>query len=67
MSSCLLCSGGCTLSAHGFFLQSGLLPQMFISVPHEGKLLHAVSRLRVSDGMLWITMLYVLRGEFITM
>ncbi|CAL8319318.1 unnamed protein product [Gadus morhua 'NCC'] len=43
MSSCLLCSGGCTLSAHGFFLQSGLLPQMFISVPHEGKLLHAVS------------------------
>uniref|UniRef100_A0A8C4Z8D9 receptor protein-tyrosine kinase n=1 Tax=Gadus morhua TaxID=8049 RepID=A0A8C4Z8D9_GADMO len=37
-------SGGCTLSAHGFFLQSGLLPQMFISVPHEGKLLHAVSR-----------------------
>ncbi|CAL8376223.1 unnamed protein product [Arctogadus glacialis] len=36
-------SGGCTLSAHGFFLQSGLQPQMFISVPHEGKLLHAVS------------------------
>ncbi|CAL8358879.1 unnamed protein product [Lota lota] len=34
-------SGGCTLSAHGFFLQSGLQPQMFLTVPHEDKVFHA--------------------------
>ncbi|XP_051917176.1 hepatocyte growth factor receptor [Hippocampus zosterae] len=33
-------SGGCTLSAHGFFLQSGLQPQMVLSTGQDAVVFH---------------------------
>ncbi|KAM3870140.1 hepatocyte growth factor receptor [Diretmus argenteus] len=33
-------SGGCTVSAHGFFLQSGLQPQMVLTAPHDAEVFH---------------------------
>uniref|UniRef100_A0A3Q3AE34 Sema domain-containing protein n=1 Tax=Kryptolebias marmoratus TaxID=37003 RepID=A0A3Q3AE34_KRYMA len=36
-------SGGCTVSAHGFFLQSGLQPQMVLSTGPHSAVFHVVS------------------------
>uniref|UniRef100_A0A665VDR3 receptor protein-tyrosine kinase n=1 Tax=Echeneis naucrates TaxID=173247 RepID=A0A665VDR3_ECHNA len=33
-------SGGCTVSAHGFFLQSGLQPQMVLTTGQDAKVFH---------------------------
>ncbi|CAN9499011.1 unnamed protein product [Ophioblennius macclurei] len=33
-------SGGCTLSAHGFFLQSGLQPQMVLTTGQDAEVFH---------------------------
>ncbi|XP_069544459.1 hepatocyte growth factor receptor-like, partial [Brachyistius frenatus] len=33
-------SGGCTVSAHGFFLQSGLHPQMVLTTGHDAEVFH---------------------------
>uniref|UniRef100_A0A667Y431 Hepatocyte growth factor receptor n=1 Tax=Myripristis murdjan TaxID=586833 RepID=A0A667Y431_9TELE len=33
-------SGGCTVSAHGFFLQSGLQPQMVLTAAHDSVVFH---------------------------
>ncbi|KAM4619365.1 hepatocyte growth factor receptor [Polymixia lowei] len=33
-------SGGCTVSAHGFFLQSGLQPQMVLTTAHDAEVFH---------------------------
>ncbi|XP_032378784.1 hepatocyte growth factor receptor [Etheostoma spectabile] len=33
-------SGGCTVSAHGFFLQSGLQPQMVLTTGQEAEVFH---------------------------
>ncbi|KAJ3595885.1 hypothetical protein NHX12_002297, partial [Muraenolepis orangiensis] len=33
-------SGGCTVSAHGFFLQSGLQPQMVLTTEHDAQVFH---------------------------
>ncbi|KAK1887471.1 Hepatocyte growth factor receptor, partial [Dissostichus eleginoides] len=33
-------SGGCTVSAHGFFLQSGLQPQMILSTGQDAEVFH---------------------------
>lgn len=33
-------SGGCTLSAHGFFLQSGLQPQMVLTTAQDAEVFH---------------------------
>ncbi|XP_010774309.1 hepatocyte growth factor receptor-like, partial [Notothenia coriiceps] len=39
-------SGGCTVSAHGFFLQSGLQPQMILSTGPDAEVFHVVSATR---------------------
>lgn len=41
------CSGGCTVSAHGFFLQSGLQPQMVLTTGQDAEVFHVVSRTRL--------------------
>lgn len=33
-------SGGCTVAAHGFFLQSGLQPQMVLTTSHDAHVFH---------------------------
>ncbi|XP_020492890.2 hepatocyte growth factor receptor [Labrus bergylta] len=33
-------SGGCTVSAHGFFLQSGLQPQMVLTIAQDAEVFH---------------------------
>ncbi|XP_056137712.1 hepatocyte growth factor receptor [Lampris incognitus] len=33
-------SGGCTVSAHGFFLRSGLQPQMVLTTAHDAEVFH---------------------------
>lgn len=38
-----LSSGGCTVSAHGFFLQSGLQPQMVLTTGQDAEVFHVVS------------------------
>lgn len=42
------CSGGCTVAAHGFFLQSGLQPQMVLTTGQDAEVFHVVSARRVS-------------------
>lgn len=41
-------SGGCTVAAHGFFLQSGLQPQMVLTTGQDAEVFHVVSTRRVS-------------------
>lgn len=36
-------SGGCTVAAHGFFLQSGLQPQMVLTTAQDAEVFHVVS------------------------
>ena len=47
------CSGGCTVAAHGFFLQSGLQPQMVLTTGQDEEVFHVVSTTRVSYPKWW--------------
>lgn len=47
------CSGGCTVAAHGFFLQSGLQPQMVLTTGQDEEVFHVVSTARVSCPKWW--------------
>lgn len=40
-------SGGCTVAAHGFFLQSGLQPQMVLTTGQDAEVFHVVSTRRL--------------------
>lgn len=40
----LALSGGCTVAAHGLFLQSGLQPQMVLTTGQDAAVFHVVSR-----------------------
>lgn len=39
----LALSGGCTVAAHGLFLQSGLQPQMVLTTGQDAAVFHVVS------------------------